>query len=557
MKIKWKDIILVISVALATIVLAGGAAYFSVFGLSKLFAGATFGLIIFAGIELGKIVAISAVYRKWDTLKKKLKYYLSVLIIVSMLITSLGVYSYLINAYQSTKYKMENRDGQIKLMDNKKKLFENELSRFNKNIETSTNRINTITSLRNNQERRLDTLYNRRFNNVAKRTETLISSSDEQIGLLNKTIENNTRETNRINDSISFYDQKILELKGSDVTREIGPLKYISELTGINMDKVVSYLTILIIFLVDPFAIGLLILFNELTLNENNTKDDNNNTDSSKMFRRKKKDEDEVVQEIEETPEEIVQEPVNIKEPEKESVIEPEPQHEDVFGLEQGPPTPNFIYEEPVVDVEEPDVVEEPEPKKNEILSEICPDGYTETKIELNKSDIKEGLKVYHSTFGRGKILKSDIEKNRILIQFDEFGIKEINPYYANLSEIKCVKKDNIEAVKYLDFFEDDPDIQDIIIKKPKIIEETPVETTEELVVEQTPSEEEIIFETPDETTEELVVEQTPPPQEEIIDVQKDEIVVEQPKEDVVIEPKQDEKKTKFFQKIWKGKKII
>ena len=47
-----------------------------------------------------------------------------------MLITSLGVYSYLINSYQSTKYKMENRDGQIKLMENKKKLFENEMSRM-------------------------------------------------------------------------------------------------------------------------------------------------------------------------------------------------------------------------------------------------------------------------------------------------------------------------------------------------------------------------------------------------------------------------------------------
>ena len=172
MKNKINDIFLLLFIVIALFVLAGGAAYFSVFGLSKLFAGSGIGVIIFAGIELGKLVTISAIYRKWDILKNKLKYYLSFLVIISMIITSLGVYSFLINSYQSTKYNMENRDGRIKLMENKKNLFENELLRYNKNIETSTNRINTINGIRNNQERRLDTLYFRKSNNVAKRTET-------------------------------------------------------------------------------------------------------------------------------------------------------------------------------------------------------------------------------------------------------------------------------------------------------------------------------------------------------------------------------------------------
>lgn len=495
MKNKFSDIFLILSIVLAVIVLAGGAAYFSVFGLSRLFAGSGIGVIIFAGIELGKLVAISAIYRKWDILKKKLKYYLSGLVVIAMIITSLGVYAFLVNSYQSTKYNMENRDSKIQLMVNKKNLFEKELSRYNTNIETSTNRINTISGIRNNQERRLDTLYMRRSNTGAKRTETLINSSDEQINILNKSIENNMKESNRVNDSISYYDQKILELKSSDISKEIGPLKYISELTGFSMDNVVTYLTLLIIFLVDPFAIGLLLLFNELTMNSKNDSDKKLVTN---FFRKKEEDIQPEIKEYETEPVYIPSEEPK----EKEVVFSPPLKTINLDNLD--------IRKEEVKE----DEIEEEEvqvTKKNDYSLEPCQEGYSEEKIILNKSDIKEGLKVYHNTFGRGIILKSDVEKNRVLINFEDFGIKELNPDFANLSQLIC-----IENVKYLDFAADDPEIQDIIIK-------------------QTPIEDE------DQIEEEDIIESTIPIEKEI-------------------EMEEVEKKTKLIPKIlkkWRGKKMI
>ena len=54
-------------VGLSALLIAGSAAFFSVFGLSKLFAGATLSVIIMAGsLEFGKIIGASFLYRYWN-----------------------------------------------------------------------------------------------------------------------------------------------------------------------------------------------------------------------------------------------------------------------------------------------------------------------------------------------------------------------------------------------------------------------------------------------------------------------------------------------------------
>ena len=54
-------------VGISALFIAGSAAFFSVFGLSKLFAGEATAVIIMAGsLELGKLVAASFLYRYWN-----------------------------------------------------------------------------------------------------------------------------------------------------------------------------------------------------------------------------------------------------------------------------------------------------------------------------------------------------------------------------------------------------------------------------------------------------------------------------------------------------------
>ena len=74
-------------VGLSALLIAGSAAFFSVFGLSKLFAGASLAVIIMAGsLEFGKLVAASFLYRYWNTINKLHKTYMTIAVVTLVLI---------------------------------------------------------------------------------------------------------------------------------------------------------------------------------------------------------------------------------------------------------------------------------------------------------------------------------------------------------------------------------------------------------------------------------------------------------------------------------------
>ena len=50
--------------------------------------------------------------------------------------------------------------------------------------------------------------------------------------------------------------------QGNDIAAEVGPLKYMAEITGQPMNKIVNWFALLIIFVFDPLAVTLVIAFN-------------------------------------------------------------------------------------------------------------------------------------------------------------------------------------------------------------------------------------------------------------------------------------------------------
>ena len=90
-------------IAFSALSVSASAAFYSVSGLSKLFAGASFEVIIMAGsLEISKLVIASLLYQYWDTLNKLLRTYLSIATVILVLITSMGIYGFLSAAYQET-----------------------------------------------------------------------------------------------------------------------------------------------------------------------------------------------------------------------------------------------------------------------------------------------------------------------------------------------------------------------------------------------------------------------------------------------------------------------
>lgn len=250
-------------VATSAALVAGCAAYYSVFGLSQLFAGAGLAVIIMASsLEFSKIIAVSFLHRYWDKISNGLKLYLSIGVFVLVCITSAGIYGFLSNAYQKTAHKLEISEGQAGLINSKKELFQKNINDNNSIIANKSGRIQQLTQLRTNQEARLDGATTNVNRNRARND---ISGSNQEIQKLNGEIDVLNLKNVSLTDSVNYYSNKLLELKSNDnISAEIGPLKYLSQLTGQPMDRVVNWFILLLIFVFDPLAVALVIATNRV-----------------------------------------------------------------------------------------------------------------------------------------------------------------------------------------------------------------------------------------------------------------------------------------------------
>lgn len=241
---------------------AGCAAYFSVWGLSQLFAGASLAVIIMASVlEAGKLVVTTALHTYWDKFAKPLRAYLAISVVILMLITSAGIYGFLSNAYQKTANKLEIHEGELGVLDGKKAIFQKSIDDNQKIIDTKNKRLDQLSGLRTSQESRIDGSKSNRDRNSVRGD---IASANVEIQKLSTEIDGLNSKNAILSDSIGKYNVKSLEMKsGSDVAGEVGPLKYIAELTGVPMAKVVNYLILLLIFVFDPLAISLVLATNK------------------------------------------------------------------------------------------------------------------------------------------------------------------------------------------------------------------------------------------------------------------------------------------------------
>ena len=250
-------------VALSAFSLAGAAAFFSVTGLSKLFGGAQEAVIIMASsLEFSKLVTASFLHKYWKTIDWKLKTYLTIGTVTIMFITSAGIYGFLSSAYSETSNKLENIDGQIALVEQKKKIIQGDITRLESNQKLKQDRVQSLITLRTQQEARVDSLYNRGRANIAKRVEEQINQSNLEITRVTTETDDLGQKIQDKNDEIAKLDTEILGLKNNDVAGEVGPLKYIAKLTGYSMDSVVNFFILLLIFVFDPMAVCLVIATN-------------------------------------------------------------------------------------------------------------------------------------------------------------------------------------------------------------------------------------------------------------------------------------------------------
>jgi hypothetical protein len=133
-----KNKIFPLLIAFSALSVSASAAFYSVSGLSKLFAGATFAVIIMASsLEIAKLVIASLLYQYRKTLPLMLKIYLTIAAFVLVMITSMGIYGFLSAAYQETANKASTINAKVTLVETKRDNIQKQLNVYNAEKENS------------------------------------------------------------------------------------------------------------------------------------------------------------------------------------------------------------------------------------------------------------------------------------------------------------------------------------------------------------------------------------------------------------------------------------
>ena len=229
-----------------SLAIAAVAAWYSIIGLTAIFAAAVIPIIIMGIVlEIGKLVAAAWVYNHWKETSILLRTYLVSAIVVLMLITSMGIYGFLSKSHIDAGINTGEISVKIERVDNRIASEQRQIDRAEKNIlEMDTTLEKTEYGFFDDsrlEERKRQSVEREQLNNIINKAEKNID------GLLDKKSE--------------------YELEGKNLEVEVGPIKYIAELIYGDeaknyLDNTVRYVILLLIFVFDPLAVLLLISAN-------------------------------------------------------------------------------------------------------------------------------------------------------------------------------------------------------------------------------------------------------------------------------------------------------
>ena len=249
-------------IAFSALSVSASAAFYSVYGLSKLFAGAQFEVIIMAGsLEFAKLVTASLLYQYWDTINKFLRTYLTIAAIILVLITSMGIYGFLSAAYQETFNELTIVENEKKFIQQKVDFYQTDLDRYDEDLQQILDNISTLSNAKSQSIQVKDT-------SVVGGVRNTISTAELRLAQNRISVEEENRKNVQAKreiaaDSLQKFQLQVLELdNNTEVAGELGPLKYLSGLTGTPMDKIINILLLVIIFVFDPLAISLVVAAN-------------------------------------------------------------------------------------------------------------------------------------------------------------------------------------------------------------------------------------------------------------------------------------------------------
>jgi flagellar basal body-associated protein FliL len=236
---------------IAALSLSAIAAFYSIAGLTAIFAAAVVPIIIMGSIlEISKLVVASWLYRNWKEVPTLLKSYFTIAVVILMIITSMGIFGFLSKAHLDQAVPAGDISAQVTIFDDK--------------IKTEKDNIEAARKALSQMDAQLD--------------QKLSRSTDEKGA--DKAIQirrSQSSERKKLQNEIAEAQKTIIKLQterapiasqARKVEAEVGPVKYIAALIyGDTLDqnmleKAVRWVIIMIVLVFDPLAVLMLVAFN-------------------------------------------------------------------------------------------------------------------------------------------------------------------------------------------------------------------------------------------------------------------------------------------------------
>lgn len=209
---------------------AFNAAFFSIFGLSKLFSGAFWSVVFMASsLEVGKLVTASFVYQYWNKISNLMKGYLISAVILLIFITSIGIFGFLSNAYQGATLNFKKESTTLLAYEERLEQLEEDKKFLKEELEAQ---VQDLPDNYRTARRKLREQYNPMIQDVSKKIIDMKQEMSEiEIGLVQTGV-------------------------------DVGPAIFVAKVFGTDVDTVVTWLIFVFIFVFDPLAVVLTIGFN-------------------------------------------------------------------------------------------------------------------------------------------------------------------------------------------------------------------------------------------------------------------------------------------------------
>jgi hypothetical protein len=258
-----KKIFSLSTLALITaLLLSGIAAWYSVVGLTAIFAAAVIPIIIMGGaLEFAKVVTTIWLHRYWDKCKWAMKTYLTGAVIVLALVTSMGIFGFLSKAHMDQGIPTGDVAAQISMIDEKITIQKELISSERENIEAARKALSQMDA---QVTARLDRGTSEAS---AERAVQIRAQQRRERASLNKEITDAQNRIQEINKTIQALNVEKAPLAASyrKIEAEVGPIKYIAALIygdnpdNATLERAVRWVIILLIFVFDPLALMLVI----------------------------------------------------------------------------------------------------------------------------------------------------------------------------------------------------------------------------------------------------------------------------------------------------------